>query len=166
VVFEKLSEKHQGTLYQLFSVQEVVKYLDMPDVSNRNKFDLLFQTYIDAIENGTGFFYMKEDDKRNGAFVGIHHINKVHHFAFVTIAKHPEASFSMHDFFSAVIAQIFDKYPIHRLEAQVHCENMKAQLFFEKCNFKKEGVMRENFRVGNKQYDSILFSLLKSDIDA
>lgn len=162
--FELLSEKHSKQVKALFANSEISKYLDIAEF--RNDLDLLFGSFMHAVCTGAGRYYVAFDSNEIAGFIGIHHINFFHRFGNLTIVKNPMLKICMKDFLFSVLTYEYQNYQINRIEAQVHVNNVKAQSFFEQCGFKKEGVMRENFRVGTILCDSLLYSLLKVEFNA
>ena len=54
---------------------------------------------------------------------------------------------------------------VERLELTTHPENVASQRVAEKAGFVREGVLRAYLRVSEGRRDSVLFSLLPSDLD-
>jgi RimJ/RimL family protein N-acetyltransferase len=71
----------------------------------------------------------------------------------------------MEEAFSELSTYFLKNKIVHRIEGQVHIDNRIAQSLLLKLGFKQEGRLRENFLVNGKYYDSILFSLLESDLE-
>ena len=59
----------------------------------------------------------------------------------------------------------FEKMNLHSIEANTNPKNEKSQQLLEKYGFKKEAHFRENYFYGGKFLDSIIYSLLKSDVE-
>lgn len=53
---------------------------------------------------------------------------------------------------------------VERLELTTHQENLASQLVAEKAGFVREGVLRSHIRFREGRRDSVLFSLLPSDL--
>ena len=54
---------------------------------------------------------------------------------------------------------------VERLELTTHPDNVASQRVAEKAGFVREGVLRGHMRVRDGRRDSVLFSLLPSDVD-
>jgi [ribosomal protein S5]-alanine N-acetyltransferase len=57
----------------------------------------------------------------------------------------------------------FRKMNLHRIEAQVYIKNIASCRTFEKLNYKREGVLRENFLIKEKYCDSVMYSMLNHE---
>jgi len=57
----------------------------------------------------------------------------------------------------------FEELRLHRIEARVLTHNPRAQHVFERCGFKREGVLRGSHYCGGIHQDVVMFSLLSTD---
>ena len=60
----------------------------------------------------------------------------------------------------------FDKMNLHRLWLHVHDYNARAIASYEKCGFKREGVLREDHFARGKYHDTIVMGILDSEYRA
>jgi RimJ/RimL family protein N-acetyltransferase len=60
----------------------------------------------------------------------------------------------------------FDKMNLHRLWLHVHDYNQRAIASYEKCGFKREGVLREEHFARGKYHDTIVMGILESEYRA
>ena len=60
----------------------------------------------------------------------------------------------------------FDKMNLHRLWLHVHDFNPRAIASYEKCGFKREGVLRQNHFARGKYHDTIVMAILESEYRA
>ena len=60
----------------------------------------------------------------------------------------------------------FDKMNLHRLQLHVFDYNTRAIASYEKCGFKREGVLREDHFARGKYHDTILMAILESEYRA
>ncbi|MBE5789900.1 MAG: GNAT family N-acetyltransferase [Clostridiales bacterium] len=65
---------------------------------------------------------------------------------------------------SAVVRSAFDNLPVHRLEAQHDLRNPASGRVLEKCGFTREGVLRGRVFNKGEMVDTVLWSLLRSDL--
>lgn len=63
----------------------------------------------------------------------------------------------------AIIDFGFNELKLNRIESLVGMGNIPSLRLMEKNNFKKEGILREHFWVGDKYVDSILYSKLLNE---
>lgn len=57
----------------------------------------------------------------------------------------------------------FSKLKLHRLEYVVYSYNNRSLKLAEKLNFKHEGTLREERKLGSKYYDRLIYSKLKNE---
>ena len=57
----------------------------------------------------------------------------------------------------------FSKLKLHRLEYGVYSHNERSMKLAEKLGFKYEGTLRDAKKIGNKYYDRLIYSKLKSE---
>ena len=60
----------------------------------------------------------------------------------------------------------FDKMNLHRLWLHVHDYNQRAVASYEKCGFKREGVLRQEHFARGKYHDTIVMGILESEYRA
>jgi RimJ/RimL family protein N-acetyltransferase len=60
----------------------------------------------------------------------------------------------------------FDKMNLHRLWLHVHDYNQRAIASYEKCGFKREGVLREEHFARGGYHDTIVMGMLESEYRA
>lgn len=64
-----------------------------------------------------------------------------------------------------VASTIFFEWPhLERLEAKVDVDNLGSQRVLEKAGFVKEGVLRKYYLVKGKPKDTVMYSLLSTDL--
>nr|WP_315248459.1 GNAT family protein [uncultured Duganella sp.] len=66
----------------------------------------------------------------------------------------------------AVIAYAFDTLQLHRLEADIHPDNIASERLLQSLHFQREGHLRQRWFVGNEISDSLIYGLLRADWDA
>jgi ribosomal-protein-alanine N-acetyltransferase len=63
----------------------------------------------------------------------------------------------------AVVDYGFNSMKLNRIEAFMKPDNQGSKRIVEKLGFKQEGLLREHYKFENRIYDSLVFSLLKSE---
>ena len=63
----------------------------------------------------------------------------------------------------AVIRFGFERYRLHRIEAQVAVPNRASHRLLQKLGFREEGRLRERFFVDGRFHDETMLSLLDGD---
>jgi ribosomal-protein-alanine N-acetyltransferase len=64
---------------------------------------------------------------------------------------------------SAMLDFCFDEMGLHRVQAFIHPDNAASLRLAEKLGFRREGLLRDNLRVGDVWRDDLLYALLESD---
>ena len=70
----------------------------------------------------------------------------------------------MNEAMNSLIDFGFKDMNVHSIEANVNPKNEKSILLLEKMNFKKEAYFRENYLFEGRFIDSIIYSLLETDL--
>ncbi|MBN8939611.1 MAG: GNAT family N-acetyltransferase [Rhizobiales bacterium] len=64
---------------------------------------------------------------------------------------------------SAMLDFCFGELGLHRLQAFIHPDNSASIALAEKLGFRREGLLRDNLRVGDVWRDDLVYGLLASD---
>lgn len=64
---------------------------------------------------------------------------------------------------SAMLDFCFGALGLHRLQAFIHPDNSASIALAEKLGFRREGLLRDNLRVGDLWRDDLVYGLLSSD---
>lgn len=65
-----------------------------------------------------------------------------------------------------LLAYGFDQMKLHRIELKVLEYNHRAMRCYEKCGFRKEGVLRESALIEGKFYSDIIMGILEQEYRA
>ena len=66
---------------------------------------------------------------------------------------------------NSVIRSVFASLPVNRLEAQHDVRNPASGRVMEKCGMRKEGVLRQRVKNKGEYIDTVLWSILRSDLE-
>ena len=69
----------------------------------------------------------------------------------------------MQEALAALIGYGFGPLQLHRIEADIHPDNIASARILEGLKFRQEGHLRERWFVGGEVSDSIIYGLLRSD---
>ena len=64
---------------------------------------------------------------------------------------------------SAMLDFCFDQLGLHRVQAFIHPDNAASRRLVEKLGFRREGLLRDNLRVGDAWRDDMLYALLENE---
>lgn len=72
----------------------------------------------------------------------------------------------MQEALAALIAYGFGPLELHRIEADIHPDNIASGRILEGLHFQREGLLRERWFVSGEISDSVIYGLLRSDWNA
>lgn len=72
----------------------------------------------------------------------------------------------MQEALPALIDYGFSALELHRIEADIHPDNVASERILEGLHFRREGHLRERWFVGGEISDSIIYGLLRKDWEA
>lgn len=72
----------------------------------------------------------------------------------------------MQEALAALIGHGFGALALHRIEADIHPDNIASARILEGLHFQREGLLRERWFVGDEISDSVVYGLLASDWQA
>jgi ribosomal-protein-alanine N-acetyltransferase len=62
-----------------------------------------------------------------------------------------------------LLAELFGRTKLERLEARCSVENVASQKVLERAGFLREGLLRGYFELGGRRIDNYLYAILRSD---
>lgn len=159
--FVPLQHADRAELSTVLTSDTMLAYMDIPNW----KLQAEVAELVQASTVGQASLHLIQ---RNGFVVGIaglSHICVKHRFAYITcgILPHFQRSGIAFQALRRVESMAFDGLGLHRIEAQVHEDNLASIAFFRKAGYKEEGRMRGNFFAAGSFSDSILFGKLSHD---
>ena len=66
---------------------------------------------------------------------------------------------------AAMLGYCFGELGLHRVQAFIQPDNRASRALAEKLGFRREGLLRDNLRVGDTWRDEMLYALLRTDRD-
>jgi len=69
------------------------------------------------------------------------------------------------DAMMAMLDFAFNRMNLHRVYLRVYDFNVRGRKSYEKCGFKKEGVLREDLYAHGKYHDTIIMGILKDEFE-
>jgi ribosomal-protein-alanine N-acetyltransferase len=170
LILKEINKKCVNDVFELYSDYEVIKYTDNnqhTSVEDSEKLIDYFQAGYKKQELIYWGISLKSSDKIIGA-LGFYHIDWKHKFTATgnLLAKKYWNQGIMSEAQSAIVNFGFNKMKLHRIEAQIFVGNIPSYKMFEYLNFKREGILRENFLIEGKFEDSYMYSMLKSEFES
>ena len=157
-------------LFAIFSDPEVMAYWSSPPLEERSGAEKLLAEIHELAAAGTLFQWgiaRREDDGVIGTCT-LAAINREHRRAELGYAlgrAHWGQGYAS-EAVRAVVRYAFDGLDLHRLEADVDPHNHASIRCLERLGFRKEGYARERYHLYGTVHDSVLYGLLRHDLQS
>jgi ribosomal-protein-alanine N-acetyltransferase len=63
-----------------------------------------------------------------------------------------------------LLAELFGRTPLERIEARCSVENLASQKVLERVGFEREGRLRRYFELGGRRVDNFLYAIVRADV--
>ncbi|KPL02476.1 MAG: hypothetical protein AMJ90_05730 [candidate division Zixibacteria bacterium SM23_73_2] len=145
---------------------EVVKYIGYPVYPfSRYQEERWLERILDEKSPDKVFVI----ETKNGVYlggIGLHQINWHNRSAMVGIVigkkEYWDKGYGT-DAMRIILDLAFNRMNLHRVGLNVYDFNQRAVKSYEKCGFKKEGVLREGYYYGGKYHDVVVMGILKKE---
>lgn len=168
LVYREFSLSDTKDLYFIRSNHEVMNYMDSYVHKTIQDSEKLIESVHESFKNQSGISWAIIEKSTNNfiGYFGYWRIIKEHCRAEIGYALKPEfwGKGLMQETMKRMINFGFKDMNFHSIEANVNPKNEKSIQLLEKINFKKEAYFRENYLFNGKFIDSIIYSLLESDL--
>lgn len=144
------------SIFELLKNDEVVQYLDTQKHKDLKDTALFLTQLITNFNNQYNLpIGIYNPDKQLIGFINLHSFNFKHRFLSFTLAVDQNywGKKIVKTAFETVINALFQNFNFHRIEAQVHINNLRSLKFFQKFGFAIEGIQKENFLIENTFFD-------------
>ena len=150
------------------SDERVMKYMDTETPKTVNEFEKRIELYHTSFEEKKGITWAiveKVSNKIIGDF-GFWKIDVKHHRGEIGYVLHPEywGKGYMKETMRALLEVGFNQLNLHSIEANVNPKNESSKKLLLNMGFKQEAYFRENYFFEGKYLDSVIYSLLESDL--
>jgi [ribosomal protein S5]-alanine N-acetyltransferase len=159
-------EDDTDAMHECYSNPEAMRFLDTPVHTRRIESERAVRRFI----NCTPSYYRvwAVADARTDRCLGLVNYHDGHiRFKRATIGyvidpAHQRLGFAT-EAVSAMIDFCFGELGLHRLQALIVPENAASRALAEKLGFRREGLLRDNQRVGEVWRDELLYGLLATE---
>jgi ribosomal-protein-alanine N-acetyltransferase len=155
-------------LYALRSDTEIMKYIPRPvatTLDEISEFIKLTDEKINSSELINWAITIKGNPKMIGT-IGYYYIKPEHYRAEIGYMLLPE--FQGRGYITEAIAKVvnygFTEMKLHSIEAVIAPENFASAKVLEKCNFNKEGHLKESEFYNGKFIDTVIYSKLNESV--
>lgn len=143
-------------IFELLNDADVVKYLDTLKHENLKDTAVYLTQIITDYNNKYNIpLGIYTPEKRLIGFINLHSFNFKHRFLSFTLAVHKNywGKKMVKIAFETILNGLFQNFNFHRIEAQVHIQNIRSLKFLQKFGFEIEGIQKENFLIDNNFFD-------------
>jgi RimJ/RimL family protein N-acetyltransferase len=162
-----LDEHDLDALYTVFSDPLTMRYWSRPPFAHREDAVIYLESIHRGFEDGSLFQWgvaRNDDDHVIGTctLAQIDHADSRAEVGFALCSTHWGQGFGR-EALAHTIDHAFGYLGLRRLEADVDPRNMQSLKALEKLGFKREGYLRQRWRVNGAWQDSIMLGLLSTD---
>jgi [ribosomal protein S5]-alanine N-acetyltransferase len=162
-------EDDVDAMHACFTDVEAMRYWNTPVHAKRIETERAVRRFIDCTPSYYRFWAVA--DKTTDQCLGLvnyhdgHIRNKRAAIGYIVDPAHCRQGVAT-EAVSAMIRLCFEDLGLHRLQAFIHPDNAPSLKLIEKLGFRREGLLRENLRVGEEWRDDLLYALLSTDPSA
>jgi [ribosomal protein S5]-alanine N-acetyltransferase len=153
-------------MHACFAHVESMRYWNTPVHAKRIESERAVKRFIDCTPSYYRFWAVT--DKTTDECLGLvnyhdgHIRNKRAAIGYIVDPAHCRQGIAT-EAVGAMIGFCFRDLRLHRLQAFIHPDNAPSLKLIEKLGFRREGLLRENLRVGDEWRDDLLYALLSTD---
>ena len=164
----KISKDDADFIFKSLNNKDLITFLSLGPLKTLEQSKRLIKGYLKYWDNNLQFNYViefQEVSKLKIGSISLWNINWLHHRAQIGIWLIP--SFWRKGLAENSIKLIkniaFIHLKLNRLEAYIALENKRSISLFEKCGFKKEGILNQYLLFEGKFHNAVILVFLKRD---
>ena len=156
-------------MHECFADPQVMRFWNTPVHTKRIETERAVRRFIDCTPSYYRFWAVA--DGRTDRCLGLvnyhdgHIRNKRAAIGYIVDPAHCRQGVAT-EAVSAMVEFCFRELGLHRLQAFIHPDNAASLKLIERLGFRREGLLRENLRVGDEWRDDLLYALLSTDPSA
>jgi [ribosomal protein S5]-alanine N-acetyltransferase len=167
ILLRWLTEDDVDALFAIFSDPEVMRYWSTLSMTHRREARQLLEHVHESFRQGSLFQWgvARRIDNLVIGTCTLFHFETDNHRAEIGYALGREywGQGYMCEALEALLGFAFGVLDLHRLEADVDPRNSSSIRSLERLGFKREGYLRERWRVGGGVQDTLFFGLLRRE---
>ena len=168
IQYKKILVTDAEDIFKIRSSDDVMKYMDTSKMVSRTESIKFIESMDESFKKGNGINWGLIEKFTNNfvGYFGFWRIDSKNCRGEIGYALCPESwgKGYMLETFRTLIKFGFEELNLHSIEANVNPENISSIKLLEKFGFKREAYFKENYFFNNEFKDSIIYSLLKSDM--
>lgn len=170
VSLRAITERDLDSLFTIFSDPEVMRYWSSPPLKNREAAEALLRDMQDKFRRKLYFQWgiaLRTDDSLIGTST-LFHIESNNHRAEIgyALGRAHWGKGYIQEALTALLGYAFSELNLHRIEADVDPRNERSIRTLERLGFKKEGYLRERWKVDEELQDAFFYGLLRREWEA
>jgi ribosomal-protein-alanine N-acetyltransferase len=168
LIYRSFLETDAQKLFEIRSNDEVMNYMDTAKHKSvedaKNLIENIHTSFSE--KNGINWAVVEKSSGQLIGYFGFWRMMKDHCRAEIGYALSPEfwGRGYMMETMNRLIDFGFNELKLHSIEANVNPKNTSSIKLLDKSGFKKEAHFRENYFFNGKFIDSVIYSLLESDL--
>lgn len=164
-----LSDEYLDDIFQIYYEYDVIRFTDSNLHFNKEDTAAFIKNTQHQFNDKQSIFWgliLKSSNKLIGT-IGLYHIDHKHFSASISclLGKHYWRLGYMTEALKVIIPYSFNNLLLNRVEAQMYIHHDASINLFEKLQFTREAMLRENFQIEWKQENSYVYSMLKSEFE-
>lgn len=168
LLFQDLTEAAPGEILEMRSDPQIFEFLDRQPAQTNEDVAKFIEIVKNAFrdQSGISWVLIQKTDLKIAGYLGLWRIDKEHNRGEIGYALKPAywGKGLMKEAIDTVVQFGFKQMELHSIMADVNPLNTKSLRVLEKCNFKREAYLRENFFYNGKYLDSVIFGILEKDL--
>ncbi len=163
VTLRALEKEDLSNCWRWINDPEITEGLYMIFPVSRYEEEKWYESRINDDKNK--YFAIEADEKHIGN-IGLHNIDWINRKAELGILIGEKDYLNKGygtDAIKTVLRYAFNKMNLHKIELRVYEFNKRAIRCYEKCGFKKEGVLRDDVYRDGKYHNTVIMSILRSE---
>ena len=154
------------SMHDCFASPEAMRYWNQPVYMKRIETERAVRNFIDCTPSYYRFWAVA--DAETDCCLGLVNYHDGHirskrvSIGYIIKPAHQRKGFGL-EAVSAMLDLCFGELGLHRVQAFIHPDNVASIALVEKIGFQREGLLRDNLRVGDIWRDDLLYALLVTD---
>lgn len=167
--FRKVLLKDARVIHFVRSNDDVMEFMDVTRTKSVNDAKKLIRNlHVDfKKDRGISWSIIEKKSKSFIGYIGYFRMQPQHCRGEIGYALKPEywGKGFMTETLNTIVRFGFYKMNLHSIEANVNPQNKNSIKLLEKFGFKKEAYFRENYLYEGRFLDSVIYSLLETDLN-
>lgn len=158
---------HIERYFEIMSRKDVMEFYGMPPLADREQAATIVRSFREKFEKKKGMRWgiLRKDTENFIGTVGLNNLNTYSRKAEIGYELHPEhwRKGYTSEAVKAVLSYAYQELGLFRIGAVTFPENEASSRLLTRLGFKEEGLLRGYLYQEEKNYDAIMFSILREE---